>query len=64
MPFTRTMDCLCVESWQALPLCLHESEVDQRYAYGVWIHPNCTQHRANLAGMQEMIKEMRDDVQA
>ena len=55
------MSCLCTETWQKLPLCQHESEVDQRYAYGLWVHPDCEQHYAHLTETQNWIKEVRSD---
>lgn len=37
-----------------------EGETQQRYAYGLWVSPDCEQHHAHLTGMQEMIKEVHD----
>lgn len=50
--------CRCVEEWHPVPLC--EGETKQRYAYGLWVSPDCAQHLEHLRSMQEMIKELRD----
>jgi hypothetical protein len=59
LPFTGGMNCLCTETWQVLPLCAGETQ--PCYAYGLWVHPDCTRHVEHLAGMQETIKELRGD---
>jgi hypothetical protein len=51
--------CPCTEIWQVLPLC--EGETESRYAYGLWVHSDCTQHVEHLRSMQELIKETRGD---
>lgn len=50
--------CPCIEEWYPIPAC--EGETKQRYAYGLWVHPDCTVHVEGLARMQEQIKELRD----
>lgn len=52
----QRLECPCTEEWYPLPLC--EGETTPRYAYGLWVHPECVQHVEHLRSMQEMIKEM------
>lgn len=54
------MECPCTETWTPIPLC--EVETQQSYVYGLWVSQGCEQHSAYLASMQEVLKELRDEL--
>lgn len=58
-PFTGAVICLCTETWNVMPQC--EGETEPRYAYGFWVHPECTLHVGRLLELQKEVKAWRDE---
>lgn len=56
----QRMECACVEEWYPVTPC--SPDIPQAYSYGLWVHPGCVQHTEHLASMQEMIKELRGEL--